>query len=149
MRNPTIKQVEYVIGRLQLVIGQACKEGALDMDEGRVYSEVDNYDCGTVHCVGGWYAFANLRRQVIKSRIKHGYVSFKNGAKLLANDLGFANQFILEDWANDNPRIWGNINGYYMFSSESAYDNPGYAGVIAQLELVKQNLIELKMEKTK
>jgi hypothetical protein len=50
----------------------------------------------------------------------------------------------LEDWVNANARIWGNVDGYYMFSDESAYDNPGYAGVIAQWELVKQNLIKLE-----
>jgi hypothetical protein len=145
MRNPTRKQVNYVINKLESVREQANEEGAFHMDEARVYDkEEDKYECGTVHCVGGWYAVASLRRKMIKDKIKNGYVSFEDGAELLANDLGFADQYLLEDWAHDNPKIWGNVDGYYMFTDESAYDNPGYNGAISQWELVKQNLIELE-----
>jgi hypothetical protein len=53
----------------------------------------------------------------------------------------------LQNWAFNNPKIWGNENGRSIFSEESAYDNEGFDGVIKQWELVKQNLIELRMEK--
>jgi hypothetical protein len=146
MRNPTVKQVNYVINKLESVREQANEEDAFNMDEARVYDkeEEDKYECGTVHCVGGWYAVASLRRKMIKDKIKNGYVSFKDGVELMAKDLGFNYPCDFAVWLEDNPEIWGNKNGYEAFDNKRAYDNPGYDGVIAQWELVKQNLIELE-----
>ena len=147
MKNPTVKQVNFVIGRLLLVKNDALKEGAFDIAENRVYSKKSGYECGTVHCVAGWYVVANLHRKEIKDRVNKGYVDYNAGTKLMANDLGFIDKFELRDWAHDNPKIWDNLNGYDMFTDELAYNNPGFEGVISQLRLVKQNLIELRVEK--
>jgi hypothetical protein len=149
MRNPTVKQVDFVIKKLESVREQASEEGAFNINEGRVYNEIGNYECGTVHCVAGWYAFANLRRKEIKDRFKKGFVTFKDGVELMTEDLGFNIGCSLKDWAKDNPKIWGNEEGFEMFAKMSAYNKPGFDGVISQWELVKQNLIKLKMEKTK
>jgi hypothetical protein len=146
MKNPTIKQVEYVIEKLESVREQASKEGAFYMREGRVYDKEYKYKCGTIHCVGGWYAFANLGREFIAGKIKKGCVSFVDGAELLARDLGLGNLNGLCNWAFDNPKIWGNKNGFDMFSNENTYDNPGYAGVISQWVNVRDNLIKLEEE---
>ena len=145
MKNPTVKQVEFVIEKLKLVRDKANEEGAFDMSIWRVYD--DHHECGTVHCVGGWYAVANSDRQVIKDKIKNGRVGYDDGADLMAIDLGFDDGDFLADWAYENPEIWGNEKGSDMFENELAYDNAGFDGVISQLELVKQNLIELRMEK--
>jgi hypothetical protein len=144
MKNPTIKQVAFVIDKLKLVREQASQECALDMDETRVRNK--EYDCGTVHCVGGWYAVANLNRKAIKNKfdeghVAYGHIDYVDGANLMAKDLGFADHYELEDWANKNPKIWGNERGRFMFTDEFSYDNAGFDGVIAQWELVKQNLI--------
>ena len=147
MRNPTIKQVNHVIKKLQLVRKQASKKGAFDIAESRVYD--DHHDCGTVHCVAGWYAVANLNRKFIKNKFNQGRVSFVDGAELMAIDLGFADQHPLEDWAFDNPKIWGNEDGDEMFSKERAYDNPGFDGVISQWVNVRDNLMKLNKEKIK
>jgi hypothetical protein len=149
MKNPTVEQVNFVIGRLQLVREQANEEHAFDMREGRVYDKQDNhkYECGTAHCVGGWYAVANLGRKFIDNKIKNGFVDFTDGADLMARDLGFADHLELQDWAYKNSRIWGNENGDEMFDSLFPYGNEGFDGVITQWELVKKNLIKLEEEK--
>jgi hypothetical protein len=147
MRNPTVKQVAFVIDKLKLVRKQANEECALDIDESRVYNKKYKYECGTVHCVGGWYAVANLNRKFIKDKFNEGFVDFNDGTKLMAQDLGFAYRCDLKNWAEQNPKIWGNKKGYFMFGNASAYNDEGFDGVIAQWELVKQNLIELTKEK--
>jgi hypothetical protein len=144
MRNPTVEQVNFVIGRLQLVRNKANKEGAFNMNNWRVYSKRYGYKCGTTHCVGGWYAIANLYRKFIKDKFNQGRVAFYDGANLMAYDLGFRNGDYLRNWAKDNPEIWDNENGYAMFNNELAYNNSGFDGLIAQWELVKQNLIKLE-----
>ena len=151
MRNPTIEQVKFVIDKLKSVRKQANEEHAFDMREGRVYDKQDNhkYDCGTAHCVGGWYAVANLDDETIKDKIKNGFVDFTDGADLMARDLGFADHLELQDWAYKNSRIWGNENGDEMFDSLFPYGDEGFDGVITQWQLVRDNLIELKMENSK
>ena len=144
MKNPTVKQVNFVIEKLKLVRKQASEEGALDMNEIEVYSKEHNYECGTVHCVGGWYVVANMNRQVIKDKVKKGYVSFVDGADLMAQDLGVGCNYHLQNWAYRNPEIWGNEKGYYMFSETYAYDDTGFDGVIGQWCIVRDNLIELE-----
>jgi hypothetical protein len=146
MKNPTIKQVEYVIEKLESVIEQACEEDAFDMSETIAYIK-NKHKCGTVHCVGGWYAVANLNRKAIKDRFKKGFVGYSDGADLMANDLGFADRDCLQTWAYENPEIWGNGAGRGLFANELACDNTGFDGVIAQWQLVRGNLIELKKEK--
>ena len=146
MKNPTREQVNFVIGRLRLVREQASEEGAFNMAQGRVYDTrglwSSGYDCGTVHCVGGWYAVANMNRKVIKDRFNQGHVGFVDGTDLMAQDLGFTDSCCLKTWAEQNPKIWNNKKGYFMFGSASAYDNPGFDGVIAQWETVIDNLPE-------
>ena len=149
MKNPTIEQVNFVIKKLKLVREQASRDIAFNMDEARVYDKEDKYKCGTVHCVGGWYAVANSDRQVIKNKFNQGRVGYDDGANLMANDLGFADHYALENWAEYNPRIWGNENGSTMFDSEFSYDDEGFDGVISQWVNVRDNLIKLKKDKTK
>jgi hypothetical protein len=145
-KHPTIEQVNFVIRKLKSVAGQARKKGAFNMSEAIAYMK-NRHECGTVHCASGWYVVANLDRPEIKNRFKKGYVGYSDGADLMARDLGFADRDCLQTWAYENPEIWGNENGRSIFSEESAYDNEGFDGVIKQWELVKQNLIELRMEK--
>ncbi len=42
-------------------------------------------------------------------------------ANTLAVFLGFENPYALKRWAKDNPKLWGNKDGYDMFSFWSAF----------------------------
>ena len=146
VKNPTRKQIEFVIGKLKDVEEQASEEGAFDMAEVRVKS---NYcKCGTVHCVAGWYAVANIRRKDIVDTFKDkNYVGFLSGADLMAKDLGMEDCLCLKGWAKENSKIWGNYYGDTMFNKESAYNHKGFSGVIKHWEEVLERIIKLENKK--
>jgi len=120
MKNPTKKQFQVVIDRLTAVLPFAEKEEQLDMGEFVVICPDEKHECGTVHCVGGWYKAYDYLVDKIKPPTGD-YVGFSGGATKMAKDLGF-NWGELESWAKGNPDIWGNRRGEYLFSSEGAYD---------------------------
>lgn len=112
--NPTKQQWQKVINNFERVLPMAKSENQLDMEEPRVNKE--NYKCGTIHCVGGWYAVATLNMH------EHVY-GFSDGAKKMAEDLGFNCIYELENWAAYNTNIWGNDNGSNMFYDSDAYND--------------------------
>jgi hypothetical protein len=114
MHNPTKKQWQKVIDNFKKVLPLAIREDHLNMSEARV-NEKDN-QCGTVHCVGGWYAVATLDT-------KSNLLSFSDGADEMAKHLGFTDMYRLGDWAHANSDIWGNDFGYNLFGHEAAYDD--------------------------
>lgn len=80
-------------------------------------SRVNSYhECGTVHCVAGWYAIA-----VYDTDKK--LVDFLNGANKMAKALGFNKGTQLRAWAKRHPEIWGNQFGTDMFYCSIAYNN--------------------------
>ena len=80
------------------------------------------HECGTVHCVAGWYLLA--KRWNGKDRFLKGQnnYNFEDGARLMAWDAGFNTIKKMLNWADDNPKIWGNVYGENMFTGQSAYD---------------------------
>jgi len=68
--------------------------------------------CRTPGCHGGWAAIA--------LGIKEDHYIY--GAQALAQFLGFLDEEALRQWASDNPGIWGNEHGYYMFHKPFAFD---------------------------
>jgi len=131
MHTPTKKQFQLVIDNFKKVLSLATMEGNLDMGENRV--NTFGHACGTVHCVAGWYAVATLHHSIP--------LDFSDGAHAMAVDLGFENKWRLEDWARDNPKIWGNSYGSYMFYSDSAYnDAKTLQEVIKHLQGVRNRL---------
>lgn len=91
---PTKKQVQKVIDNFKKVLPMAIKDNHLMMMEGDVNMQ---HKCGTVHCHGGWYAIAvcNLKEPL----------DFTAGANRMAQDLGFENMGVLENWANEYPLL--------------------------------------------
>lgn len=138
---PTSQQVQIVIDNLKKVLPLAQAENHLDMGEDSVNNF--RYKCGTVHCHGGWYAIAVCD-------LESNYISYIDGAKQMARDLGFKYAIELEVWADENKWIWGNNMGYYMFSSPRAFFSfhirSGGAKTLQDIvdhwEDVKQRLIE-------
>lgn len=107
----TKAQVQTVIDNFRKVLPMAVQENHLDMLEEDV--NLDGYKCGTVHCHGGWYAVATLDL--------NQSLDFSDGATKMAEHLGFDNYLSLEDWAEENPGLWGNSRGETMFVFPSAF----------------------------
>lgn len=71
--------------------------------------------CGTAACHGGWAGYA-LEIDVDTGSENYFVCGSDNLSKFLFNN-NFVNAHNLENWAKDNPRLWGNSKGFYMFSS--------------------------------
>lgn len=148
MRHPTKNQMQRVIDSFKTIEDAANKKGAFDIEEDRVYTtqyDETTYECGTVHCVAGWFAVANIKNKYIKEEIKEGYCNYEDGANLIAKRLGFKSPYELAKWAKENPEIWGNEYGTCMFSRESAYkdlegSNTPMTAIIQHLEGVRDRL---------
>lgn len=108
----------------------------LDMMEPYLYK----HRCGTTACHAGYAALILLKAQ--------HKTHFKKGANALAEFLGFSSYFSLEDWADDNPAIWGNVNGTGMFACYEAFNmgasDQSLAGIVKHYMLVAKNLMEIK-----
>lgn len=46
------------------------------------------------------------------------------GAELIATDAGFNSAREYQEWADQNPTLWGNQNGYLMFSRPESFNLP-------------------------
>lgn len=114
MRKPTKNQWQVVIDNLRKVLPMAERDGGLDMFEGRV-NELD-HQCGTIHCVGGWYAVAALNTSLP--------LTYLDGTNAIALALGFEDDDDLEKFLLDNPDYWGNMAGKFIFCAASAYYQP-------------------------
>lgn len=110
--TPKASAVLKVINNFKSVLHLATREDHLDMFQGDVN---EYYQCGTVHCHGGWYAIAtcNLRQAL----------TFQDGARQLAHDLGFENAVYMKQWASTNEKLWGNDEGGNMFTTRWAFYN--------------------------
>lgn len=75
--------------------------------------------CGTVACHAGWFAVA---RELNWESSGYG---FAHSARDMAKFLGLDSKLSLENWANDNPKLWGNVSGVFMFVGENAFGKDG------------------------
>ena len=78
--------------------------------------------CGAPACVGGWLCilFKKTEEDLFTTSTEK-FVYYKKGAKEFAKKLGFENGAELQDWAKENPQIWGNECGGFMFCNGIAY----------------------------
>jgi hypothetical protein len=130
MYTPTKKQWNTVIDNLYKILPLTFEAGIghLNMSEGSVN---DEHTCGTVHCLGGWYAIAVFDTDRRK-------VTFREGANKMAEALGFNRYTDLDRWAALHPHIWGNGHGLHMFCSRNAYDYAeSISDIIVFLEKVR------------
>jgi len=103
--NVTI--LEKIIDRLSVIVSGHM----VDMMQSYIHHELSNY-CGTPGCHGGWLGIAMGTTAVEYDVAIHEF----------ALKIGFNNQEALKCWAHNNPTIWGNECGYYMFISSTAFD---------------------------
>lgn len=73
--------------------------------------------CSTPCCHAGWYLVARFPSRPLD-------LAWTYGASFLSKDLGFEYLNELQDWAKDNPELWGNEDGRYMFKLSKAF-TPG------------------------
>lgn len=147
MHTPTQKQWATVIEKLYSVLPFALQEGSrLEMGESCV--NVCGYPCGTVHCVGGWYAIAHWQDKAMNGS---AILYFVHGAYKMARDLGFEYYQQFQDWAHSHSSVWGNNYGHNMFYAPEAYDHGNgpakeLADVIRHFEFVADNCKALTYE---
>ncbi len=148
MHTPSQEQWQKVIDTLKSVLPMAKKEGNLNMDYGIVNGE----SCGTICCVAGWYMVAKTNPDRVDLLKNDDWIL---GKRAIAQDLGFETGEFLKQWADNNPQLWGNTDGYGMFMDAYAYTS-GVLGaraetlsdVIAHFEFVKNNCNACANEKS-
>lgn len=69
--------------------------------------------CGTAACHAGW-ALVALKPDA-GVRADEGLYGFSCGRAELGEYLGFSGEDAFEQWAYENPDLWGSYNGYNMF----------------------------------
>jgi len=153
MQHPTSTAVRKMIDKFKSVLPLAQRENHLSMSCTSVKSI--NHPCGSIHCHGGWYAIAsNLH---LSDAL---YIPYTKGVEQMDRDLGFkATDVVFSSdsgtvqWARNNPSIWGNYNGIYMFSRKDAFVSPTrpegantLADIIHHWEEVAERLESLERE---
>ena len=88
--------------------------------------QADHHPCGTIHCHAGAYLIGAQELEKGKS------YDFKQGAELMAHNLGFTSKDALSLWADKNPKIWGSIFGRGMFSYSRAFNRAWNISQIAE-----------------
>jgi len=114
MKHPKSEDVFKLVETFKSVLPLATREDHLNMMQGSVNNR---YECGTVHCHGGWYAIA-------KNLHKNQTIDFVSGMIQMRIDLGFENDDYYRElirWASGNPEIWGNNHGDDMFGNRMAF----------------------------
>ena len=129
--TPTKAQWQTVIDNFKKVLPFTEKDPKKHLNMLEACVKNSSHECGTVHCVGGWYAVATCD-------LTEQYITYAQGADHMAEDLGFDCFHSVSCWARDNPQIWGNQHGYVMFSAPEAYGNATtLAEVVKYLEGVR------------
>lgn len=108
--NPDYRLAQE-IGLHFLTLHTGVNEGAMvDMEESSVKKEA----CGTTMCHGGWFQWITLTPN-------QNLQSYSRGADKMAIFLGFSSMYRLEEWAEENPKLWANEHGGDMFSEHTAF----------------------------
>jgi hypothetical protein len=134
--HPTKKQMAKVIENFYRILPLTFEfgYGHLNFGETRVNGDCNNHECGTVHCVGGWYAIA-------KGLHEKDVISFKEGADAMAKDLGFSDRYELIDWAcTYNDDIWQSESSSIFYSSSAWNYAKSITDIIHHLEAVHYRL---------
>ena len=123
MENPTSQQIKTVIETFESITDL---KPVVDMAN----EEIEQNDCGTIACHAGHYALAKLRNRADcqfdseSGGFRRGgeNVSHIHGSQMISYDLGFLGyRTELLRWASENPELWGNRYGRYMFAGACAF----------------------------
>lgn len=82
-------------------------------------------DCHTLGCFAGWWGYLKYQD---RGRFKNGYFEFDGEmlvydsiADEMAIQMGASSHYDLARFMQKNPDIWGNPNGFAMFTRFEAY----------------------------
>lgn len=134
MKHPTKQQMQSVIDTLEQAVELAERNCPVDMGEGKIYRD---HPCGTPMCFAGWYGLVTSNKG-----------NFLEGRSKIVNALGFKCSYELKKWAGENPEIWGNKYGLFMFSDDRSFTGdsdteiPNLQYIINHLKGVKERLPE-------
>ena len=117
--------------------------GKLSMDEPiisdtRASGEV-LHQCGTVHCFAGWYGVLHPELWAADASFKEYSVA----ADAIAQRCGFSDKRAFKAWADSHPKLWGNNEGYWLFSSKDAFNGAAdLTGIVHHLYGVVSRLYD-------
>ena len=128
MQHPSSEAVYKVADVFKTIHKMSLKKEhnfSLDMSRG-IVDEKDGIVCG---CHAGWYMYGTekgiwrdcIYGQVLSTGRDVGATPYTEGADLMAKSLGFKDQFELRLWADNNPYLWGNSYGVYLFTRMKAF----------------------------
>ena len=141
IKHPSSESVHWLAGRFEKLVREY-PGASVDMTNPciRIHKGRPVPECSPA-CHTGWYVVvrhAELARQRGKGCVSKATAGvlygFDDGARIMARDLGFECAGELLRWALENPGIWGNKNGTYMFTSSAAFGVTD-EGSITQLPL--------------
>ena len=113
--NLKSKNLQKLIDLLEGILPIAEKrDDHLDMMVGEVQDY--GYQCGTIHCFAGWAQVAIMQKE---KKINDGlFYDYHSGRRYIHKILELSS---FESWAQDNPVLWGNDMGCYIFEEESSF----------------------------
>jgi hypothetical protein len=114
--HPKWKNVLKLANYFRLIEVNTDNKASVSMGTGCVF-EIEDHLCGTPACHAGWFG-------IFYDDHAH---DFDNYARIMARMLGFnytAQE--LEDWASENADLWGNNDGYSIFSDAAAFGSHGF-----------------------
>ena len=130
--HPTPASVREVAARFHRAAKRA---RILDMEEPNVRVASTNNACSTVACAAGHYMLQHAIDKLETEATGRGGAArqdpgtegmdWEQGTLLITNDLGSENDEHLMGWADANPQLWGNDDGWELFYQEDAYDFSG------------------------
>ena len=121
------------------------KGGKVNM--GKTYSDAEINNCGTPACIGGWMAVYYDTKMTVTIE---GERCFDDGVEIFAKKIGFEGMEELEEWAEDNKKLWGE-HGIEMFSQPRAWEEKGKHGYTEDEEsdysIVSSSEVSYKLHK--
>ena len=95
-------------------------------------SSTDEPVCGTVGCFAGLISIVANEIPELKELYAHKGTYFFHAWVNALNEYLEVN---FTEWAKENPEIWGNEDGWYMFSSINAFDK-GAGDVLSHDDII-------------
>lgn len=116
MGHPHWSDVLRIADCFELISHAAGEDAKVDMGLGLIL-DCEEHICGTPACHAGWFGVFWGKM----GKNDEYYADFSDYARILAEILGFSRKSHLEQWAHENPEVWGNNYGSDMFYASSAF----------------------------